>query len=98
MKRSITECDARTYENLRYFEVDIDGGKPFDYRARTSFNAFFNLVNHPERHSNDKVFYCQRSLLKFEIDEGVKVIPVPSLWEFYKLIGYNYKAKKYEPN
>lgn len=96
MKRIIIELYTKTCEPNRYFEVDIDGGKLFDYRARVSFGAFYDLVRHPERSCNEKLFYVERPLLKSEKDESVEVITVGSLWEFYKLIGYNYKTKKYE--
>ena len=64
MKRIILELNSKTLDINRYFEVDVDAAKPFDYRARVSFSAFFDLVRHPDRHRNKKFLYVERPLLK----------------------------------
>lgn len=90
--RTIVELDQKDYRHVRYFEINIDGEKDFNYTARVSLNAFFNVDY--ERNENKEFLYVQ--LPKFNFENGVPVILVDSLWEFYNLIGYNYKTKKYE--
>jgi len=92
LTRTIVELDQIDYRHVRYFEIDIDGGESFNYRSRVSLNAFFN-INYT-RNENDKLLYVE--LPKRNFDDGIPVIKIDSLWEFYKLIGYNYKIKKYE--
>lgn len=93
-----TEIDLKTYAHVRYIQFDLDDGKGMCYRSRVSYNAF--RTNAKRRYYNgDVMYFCEHDtspVLRAEM----QLIPAPvvqlaNLWEFYKLIGYNYKTKKY---
>ena len=88
---TIVELEKTECQHIRYFEVNVDEGENFNYRARVSLNAFFNIDF--KRNENDKFLYVETAK---RVDEKAETVKVNSLWEFYKLIGYNYKTKKYE--
>jgi hypothetical protein len=94
----ILEINTKTGA-ICYFLVDIDGGKTFDYRARVSINAFFSLRGSVKnRRVNGDLRYAERepSEISWMGLKDSDAIKVDSVWEFYELIGYNYKTKKYK--
>lgn len=73
-------------------------GNTFDYRARVSTNCFFFSTN-KRNYKRDEVLYHsaweeEHKLLRFST-HTIDYIDVDSIWDFYKLIGYDYKTKKY---
>ena len=108
----ITEIDLESdnYKHLRYIHVDIDGGKDFCYRGRVSSDAFFNNYK-KERNKTKTRLYTRRDKWEWEMSQKtfaksckrcgaempeVEEVTVGSIWEFYELIGYDYKTKKYK--
>ena len=84
-------------------------GYRFDYRGRGSINAFFHSLK-KRNHKNKEILYhsCheeehfiservkKESYTKYKIPyQEITYIEVDSIWDFYKLIGYDYKKKKY---
>lgn len=93
-----TEINLKTYDHVRYIEFDLDDGRAFCYRSRVSYNAF--RASAKRRHYNgDVMYFCEHAtspVLKYEIQHTpAPTVKVANLWEFYKLIGYDYKTKKY---
>jgi len=95
----------------RYIKFDLDNGKNFCYRSRVSHDAFFHSIKkrnknkkflytskHEDEHQIDinlwNKMMKQRPTLQ-DIYATVPVVHVQNLWEFYKLIGYNHKTKKW---
>lgn len=88
-------------KHLRYIRFPLDDGKyPICYRSRVSYNSFAHGMkgrNYCPNQKNAKLLYhCDHEEMKTWMDPNVAIIDVQNLWEFYKLIGYNYKTKKYE--
>jgi hypothetical protein len=95
----------------RYFKFDLDDGKNFCYRSRTSHDAFFHSTK--KRNRKESLLYTSRHEDEHQLDIAhwhtmmkkysnltdiyaeVPVVHVKNLWEFYKLIGYDYKTKKF---
>jgi hypothetical protein len=86
---------------------DLDDGKSFCYRCRTSFNTYFHSVKKYNCKSNGYLYYTKQDIeydielaswskaLGFNPHENIQIIELKNIWEFYKLIGYDYKTKKY---
>lgn len=101
----ITELDLESGNHKRFICFDLDDGKSFCYRSRTSFGAFF----HSPKNRNKSSKYLYSAHFKDEHDQSIirleKQLPnffqdistteVKNIWEFYKLIGYNYKNQKW---
>lgn len=84
-----------------------------DYRSKVSFDAFFFGVKGRNYAPNGTLYHAKwedeynaehERLRKFleeqnhpMIDED-QLVDVESLWEFYKLIGYDYKKQKWIKN
>lgn len=94
-------------EHGRYFRMPLDpGGKEFSYRGRTAVNAFFFGLKNRNRKGKEVLYHIQEegeSKRSLEITQ--KHLPdwptpvyinVDSIWEFFKIIGFNNKTKKYE--
>ena len=97
---------ADGHKHARHFRLPIDPkGGEFNYRSRTSINCFFygkkrrnykgieilyHVADEHEHKSSLKI--TQQSLphwpTPFYID-------VDSIWDFYKIIKYDYKTKKW---
>lgn len=95
----------------RYIKFDLDDGKNFCYRSRTSHDAFFHSTK--KRNRNGNLLYTSRHEDEHQMDidhwhktmrkhtdlpdiyTKVPVVHVKNLWEFYKLIGYDHKTKKF---
>ena len=71
------------------------------YRTVTSMNGFFHASGPHYRNWTDKRLFSlkHQEEMKYEMerDESLKdsIIPLSSLFGFYRHIGYDYKAKKY---
>ena len=90
----------------RVFRLPIDPtGRPFNYRVRVSTNSFFfstnkrnykkdELLYHSEAEDEHKICLniTQKSLPNWPTPN---YIDIDSIWEFYKLVGYDYKKKKW---
>jgi len=96
--------EGHRHNRVFRFPVDPKGGKtdtlgnPFDYRARVSTNCFFFSTN-KRNYKRDEVLYHSaweedHKLLRFST-HAIDYIDVDSIWDFYTLIGYDYKKKKY---
>lgn len=102
----ITEID-RTHgdKHLRYFKLQLPIALGEGYRQVTSWNAFFN----GEREKNYKRDAMGRDLMLYHGREddptqytptpGVPVIDVLDMWDFYRMIGYDWKKREwYDPD
>jgi hypothetical protein len=73
------------------------------YRTITSLNAFFHARGAHYRNWTDKRLFTLKSEREYELeknrglllDDGEPIIPVPSLFGFYREIGYDRVTKKY---
>jgi hypothetical protein len=88
-------------KHLRYIRFPLDDGKtPICYRSRVSYNAFAYSVkgrNYNPNFKNARILWaCDHEDQKTWMDSDIPIIDVKNVWEFYKLIGYDYKTKKYE--
>lgn len=96
-----SEVDLRNGgKHLRYIRFPLDDGKyPICYRSRVSYNAFAYSVKgrcyKPNKKNAEFLYHCDHEEEKTWMDESVPIIDVENVWEFYKLIGYDYKKKKY---
>lgn len=107
----VTELCRETCEHVKYLKFDLDDGKPFCYRSRTSSNAFFHgakeynksqkflYIGKHEREHQIMIDVWKKSMAKHpelpDTYSSVPVVHIKNLWEFYNLIGYDYKRKKY---
>lgn len=82
-------------------------GVPFDYKSRRSINAFFYNPNKQRNYKGKETLYhvCEESESIGSLKITQEFLPdwptpnyidVDSIWDFYKLIGFNNKTKKYE--
>jgi len=96
-------------KHLRYYQFPIDGSKSFDYNARRSYNAFFSYKATRSRNGNILYVLHNESIGQLEraIEHGVSdkdLFPdaittrLASLYEFYWMIDYDYKTKKFIHN
>lgn len=100
--RIVTEIDLLDgCKHTRYFRFPLDADKEFCYRSRVSANAFF-FGGKKRNYTKPKHFlYIEKTEEEFECGANMRIIKTPefielsSIWEFYKLIGYNYKTKKW---
>ena len=75
------------------------------YRDAVSYNAFFNSVK--QRNWHNGILYYSRDETEFYNDakrlaetlneevETYEIIDTGTIWEFYKLIGWDHKSQKY---
>jgi hypothetical protein len=92
------EISLKTYEHLRYIRFDLDAGKEFCYRSRISYDYFAHGIKRRNRRSGEFLYYCdnESDMIQFnKLDPTVPMIDIPTIWDFYKLIGYNYKKQKW---
>jgi hypothetical protein len=105
------DCTSANRGHLRYIRFPLDGGKDFCYRSRGSINAFAHSpkgrnwrpnMRKPERlyHLQDWDEHVFRTNLIIEMTgrnpfENIPLIDVPDIWSAYKVIGWDWKAKKY---
>jgi hypothetical protein len=91
--------------NLWYkFPVDRAKYNGFDYRSRTSINAYFysgksrNWAPNCKPTNYDTLYHATEEFdfnLRCELKEQ-KLIELESVYDFFKEIGYDYKSKKYK--
>jgi hypothetical protein len=112
----VTEIRMPDCKHLRYIRFPVDGGKDFDYRMRTAFNAFFhsakrrNLKKIPDPTVGSvsvRLYHQQDWESKLSTNNMLKeitgrdmleehgVIDVANIKEFFALIGYDNKTKKW---
>jgi len=79
------------------------------YRAVTSLSSFFYNTKRRNQKGNKFLYICRRqeewdSFIEFdkrvcktigENYQNPKIIPLNSIWQFYKVIGYDYKKQKW---
>lgn len=100
MLMTVAEIDCRDgHKHLRYIRFPNDAGKDFCYRSRMSINSF---AYHPKGRNYNPSKKNPKYLYHFEwhdyrhFAKGVPVVDVASIWEFYVLVGYNYKKKQWK--
>lgn len=101
MLHYIMELDLQTHKPVRFFQIDLPAPLYEGYKQVVSWNAFFHGTRRKNR--NDKFLYTSYSYEEWPYYEGVfydsqrkiPIIEVDNVWEFYKMIGYDYKTKKY---
>ena len=97
---------------LRHFKFPIDPNGSFDYKSRTAINAFAHSVkqrNYKPKFKDASVLYyfqgeedwqitkeCFIKTLGFDPNGDKEIIECASIFEFFKVIGYNNKTKKWE--
>jgi hypothetical protein len=107
----VTEIGMPGCSHLRYIRFPVDGDKDFDYRMRTTFNAFFHGAKQrnykPTVKKVTRLYHQQdwetkvrdNDLLKEmtgkDMLEKFGVTDVANIKEFFALIGYDNKTKKW---
>ena len=106
------EFNTVDQDYTRIIEFDMDSGKNFCYRGRTSYEAFANPLKGRYYNREAKLRYHLKRKVEFKWELrnwkrtmirnpfvpdvfDIPTVKVGSLWEFYKLIGYDYKRKRY---
>jgi hypothetical protein len=95
--------------HVRYFKFPIDPGSDFNYRSRTSINAFFHSTKQRNYkptvakaqflyHSSHEEEYLRMKQVEIEsfgedIHAHVPMTELPDIWAFYQLIGWEHKTK-----
>ena len=71
-----------------------------DYRSLVSYGAFTGVKD--RCYSKTRLYHCKQKHLwtmEMKFQNGSKRLPIllihPSIWDFYKFIGYDYKKKKH---
>ena len=94
----VTVIDLKTFEHLLYIRFPLDAGKNFCYRSRMSYNAFTGVKGRCYKRK-ETLYHCKHEyeMVGFlgKIDESLPMVTANSIWEFYKLVGYDYKKKKW---
>jgi hypothetical protein len=95
MDMLVKEISLDDYRHTRKWIVDIDCGETLNYRGRVSSNSFF--YGKHKRNRTDKFLYHMKGVWEEYDDDKVPddIERVDSIWEFYKIIGYDYKKKKF---
>lgn len=103
----VREINLATYKHERYFTFDLDDGKDFCYRSRMSSNAFFHGSKEGKPRPNRSAThlyvsdhlgetYAQKRLAEDQAMFGpIPVLTPSNIWEFYQLVGYDYRKKKW---
>lgn len=99
-----TKIDLNTSKPSCYIQFNIEPGRQsihYDlfktkyYRNNREFYSFSFLDDFVIRYKNDERFYNKNTNIinpEYPIEE-IPIITVPSLWKFFKLIGFDYKTK-----
>ena len=81
-----------------------DCGNTFDYRSRGSVNSFFFGVKKRNQKKKERLYHAcdeDEHITTLAITKKLSNHPMPSyidvdsVWDFYKLINYDYKARKW---
>lgn len=107
IKLIVREVELGSFRHCRYFVFDLDDGKPFCYRSRTSHNAFFHggvRNDRPRRNRSASHLYVMdfldESFAQKWLDEdcdrtGIVPQHLDNIWDFYRVIGYDHRKKKW---
>ena len=97
-KFRVTEIELPSCEHLRYIWFTlpscVDKG---GYVAVTSYNSYFCGYKRRRNHGPGRMYVARE---EWEIDyyfPDVPIVEVDTIWDFYKLIGFDYKRNKYGP-
>lgn len=105
MKFIVKEVPLDGSAHKRHWIVDIDAGTNFNYRGRTSFNAFFHGAK--KRNYNGDILYYTTSVEEAREADRISqefgatgldfdsIPEVESIFKFYEIVGYDYKKKKF---
>jgi hypothetical protein len=101
----VTEIGLPSCEHIRYiwFTLPDVVGEKGGYVATISYDYFFHGIKgrnwRPSRKHARRLYIGRLPDEIFDntITDGVPQVEVPTVWDFYKLIGYDYKKKKYDP-
>jgi hypothetical protein len=99
----VAEVSIETSDHLRHFWIDLDQGERLHYRSRVSFEAFRSYKVERCKNKEKGLWYieldhtrcCYNPKYPDIYRYDCEIIELNSVWEFYDVIGYNYKTKKY---
>lgn len=82
-------------EQKKYYTFELPVGS--SYRQVTSFNAFFYSRSHPRNWTNKRLFIARSpdELLSHEKLAATSATKLTDIYEFFNMIGYDYKSKTY---
>jgi len=96
---TIIDLRTRDLNHLGYIRFDLDDGKDFCYRSRTSYNYFALGIKKRNYRPGEFQYYCKQECEMtgyfFTMDPTLPIVDVANLWEFYKTINYDYKRQKW---
>ena len=72
MNLIITALDTKNYNHKEYYKIPIDPNGSFDYRHRTSLNAFFHSVKGRNRSPQGILYYSQYECDRLSTIENLK--------------------------
>jgi len=82
------------YRGRVSFNAFAHGSKHRNYNAKKGFHYYFqSLDTFLIYHNSTRNFF--NNVLGKEYCQDIPILTVSSLWEFYKLVGYDYKKKKW---
>jgi hypothetical protein len=107
----VSELDYHNSKHIRWIRFPLDAGKKFCYRSRGSINAFAYGTKHynykPNIANPDYLYHFSdwdtkladieiaKECLGRNIYENIPIVDVGSIWEFYNLIRWDWKKKKW---
>lgn len=99
----ITEISLPDSNHTRYFRFLLPPAYKDGYRQVVSYNAFFNGERRKNyrlspRGAETHLYHQQDDIRQFvELIPDVPIIDVLDIFDFYKLIGYDYKMREWRP-
>lgn len=102
----VTEIDQKTLDHTRYIWFDLPFVcDPGGYIATGSFSAFFHGAQHYKKRNHSPRFLYTVAWgedldfrLRYDWRYHIHTpnVVVKTLWDFYKLIGYDHKKNRYD--
>lgn len=99
-------------EHLRIFKIPVDPAGSFDYKSRTAINAFTHslkcrnykptkkkathLYHFQDQQEWDIARHCYMVSFGHDPRDSIPVTECSSIFEFFKIIGFDNKTKKWE--
>jgi len=95
-------------EHGRYFKFSV--GRENYYKTATALNAFFNNPHTHRNYKKKEILYHSQLFEEFEMSNNIteksykklgielrpkKLIELNSIWEFFEVIGFDNKTKKW---
>ena len=92
----VTVLELPSCAHLEYVALTLpDWGQKGAYIQRVSYNAFFHSGRHSKNRTPTRLYVAKHADEPHYPMAGVRTVPMASLWDFYRHIGYDWKKKRY---